>query len=182
MTVTGPALKLQVRDDDEVSEPYKLRRDRDVAAALRAGQHDPRPQRQPLRSPPARSPSLQRPPLGIRQHQRLQPVITHILSAHRGPRATSPLSQALKRNATHVVISKLRTGTLGEAGRVAGLPAPDRSGTRPEGRPVPGLGKRSAPDAVRPSRAARAVPPDERAQPDHGCHPGTWPRVWPRSH
>jgi len=48
-----------------------------VAAALGAGQHDPRPQRQPLRGPAPLRPVLQSPPLGPGQHQRLQPAITH---------------------------------------------------------------------------------------------------------
>jgi hypothetical protein len=57
------------------------RRDRRIAAAFSAGQHHPRPQRQPLRRLPPHGPSLQRPPLSIRQHQRLQPAITHIHAA-----------------------------------------------------------------------------------------------------
>jgi hypothetical protein len=68
------------------------RRHSSVAAALSAGQHDPRPQRQPLRGPPAPGPSLQRPPLGIGQHQPLQPRITHATSRSRaeGPVTTQP--------------------------------------------------------------------------------------------
>jgi hypothetical protein len=40
-------------------------------------------------------------------------------SAHRGPRATSPPGRVLKRNTTHVVTRKLRTGTLAGPGREA---------------------------------------------------------------
>ena len=49
------------------------RGDGDVGAAVRAGQHDPRPQRQPLSGFPPLRPVLQRPPLGPGQHQRLKP-------------------------------------------------------------------------------------------------------------
>ena len=52
-------------------------------AAVRAGQHDPRPQRQPLSGFPPLRPVLQRPPLGLGQHQRLKPVITHTASRPR---------------------------------------------------------------------------------------------------
>ena len=88
------------------------RRDRRIAAAFSAGQHDPRPQRQPLRGLPARDPSLQCPPLGVRQHQRLQPAIPHIPSRPRttGPVTTKPGSE---QDTTHVVMRKLKTGTLG---------------------------------------------------------------------
>ncbi len=55
----------------------------DVGAAVRAGQHDPRPQRQPLGGLPPLRPVLQRPPLGLGQHQRLQPRITHATSRPR---------------------------------------------------------------------------------------------------
>ena len=56
------------------------RGDGDIGRAVRAGQHDPRPQRQPLRGLPPLRPVLQCPPLGFGQHQRLQPVITHTAS------------------------------------------------------------------------------------------------------
>ena len=56
---------------------------RGVAAALGARQHDPRPQRQPLRGLPAPGPVLQPLLLGIGQDQRLQPRITHAISRSR---------------------------------------------------------------------------------------------------
>ncbi len=61
----------------------------DIGPAVRAGQHDPRPQRQPLRGLPPLRPALQRPPLGLRQHQRLQPRITHATSR---PRIRGPVT------------------------------------------------------------------------------------------
>ena len=87
------------------------RRRRGVAAALGAGQHDPGPQRQPLRGLAARGPSLQNPPLGIGQHQRLQPVITHATSRPRpqGPVTIQPGSET-KRDSRGD--QELKTGTL----------------------------------------------------------------------
>ena len=63
------------------------RSDGDIGAAVRAGQHDPRPQRQPLSGLAPLRPVLQRPPLGFGQHQRLQPVITHATSRPRADAA-----------------------------------------------------------------------------------------------
>ena len=83
----------------------------DIGPAVRAGQHDPRPQRQPLRGLPPLRPVLQRPPLGLRQHQRLQPRITHATSRPR-TEAPSPPGCGLRRNTTHVVKEELKTGTL----------------------------------------------------------------------
>src|SRR6266487_1974745 len=59
------------------------RGDGNIGPAVRAGQDDPRPQRQPLRGLPPLRPVLQRPPLGIRQHQRVQPPITNATSRPR---------------------------------------------------------------------------------------------------
>ena len=56
------------------------RRDRGIAVALGARQHDPCPQRQALCGLAPLRPVLQRPPLSIGQRQRLQPVITHATS------------------------------------------------------------------------------------------------------
>src|SRR5262249_12352766 len=70
----GPPLR------DRTPVDPQPRRDRGVAATLGARQHDPRPQRQPLRGPAPLRPVLQHPPLGIGQHQRLQPRITHAIS------------------------------------------------------------------------------------------------------
>ena len=63
------------------------RSDGDIRAAVRAGQHDPRPQRQPLGGLAPLRPVLQRPPLGFGQHERLQPVITHATSRPRADAA-----------------------------------------------------------------------------------------------
>ena len=62
---------------------------RDIGRAVRAGQHDPRPQRQPLSGLAPLRPVLQHPPLGLRQHQRLQPVITHATSRPRAGAAVT---------------------------------------------------------------------------------------------
>jgi hypothetical protein len=63
------------------------RRAGSVAPALRAGQHDPGPESQPLSGPTAPGPVSQNPPLGLGQHQRLQPAITHATSRpHPRPR------------------------------------------------------------------------------------------------
>ena len=59
------------------------RRDGRIVPALSARQHDPRPQRQPLGGLPPPRPVLQHPPLSLRQHQRLQPRITHATSRPR---------------------------------------------------------------------------------------------------
>jgi hypothetical protein len=85
------------------------RRDRDVAAALGAGQHDP-----------ARSASpcavLRRVahPCRIRRsgpdNTSGSSLVSPMPPADRGPRATSPPSRDLRRNATHVVTRETRPG------------------------------------------------------------------------
>ena len=61
---------------------------------------------------------------------------------------------------------------------VAGLSDPDRSDTRAESGPAPGLGKPSAPDAVRPSRAARGRLAGRTGTAGiTGSHPARGPRV-----
>ncbi len=59
---------------------------RNVRPAIRAGQHDPGPQRQPLRGLAPLRPVLQRPPLGPGQHQRLKPRVSHATSRPRAKR------------------------------------------------------------------------------------------------
>ena len=90
------------------------RGDGDIGAAVRAGQHDPRPQRQPLRGLPSLRPVLQRPPLGLRQHHRYQPRITHATSRPQTRRPRHHPGCGLRRNTTHVVKRELKTGTLGQ--------------------------------------------------------------------
>ena len=69
------------------------------------------PQRQPLGGLPPFCPVLQCPPLGLRQHQRLQPRITHAISRPQAAATSSP-SRKLKRKPTHVVTTEHETGTL----------------------------------------------------------------------
>ena len=75
-----------------------------------------RPQRQPLGGLPPLRPVLQRPPLSLRQHRWLQPVITHATSRPRTgrtePRAPKPGPTETK--TPHVVPRQLTTGTLSE--------------------------------------------------------------------
>ena len=66
------------------------RGDGDIGPAVRAGQHDPRPQRLPLRGLPPLRPVLQRPPPGPGQHQRLQRAITHTASTLHEPADRNP--------------------------------------------------------------------------------------------
>jgi hypothetical protein len=68
----------------------RSRGDGDIGAAVRAGQDDPRPQRQPLRGFPPLRPVLRRPPPGLGQHQRLKPAITHTASRPREPASRNP--------------------------------------------------------------------------------------------
>ena len=62
---------------DRVGVHSEPRADQPRAARLGAGQHDPRPQRQPLRRPPPRRQGPQRRPLRLAQLQCLQPRTAH---------------------------------------------------------------------------------------------------------
>jgi hypothetical protein len=82
---------------DRVAVDAEPGRDRDVVAAVGAGQHDPCPLGQALGRAPPLHPVLQRAPLVIRQQHRLQPRVSHAPSRTRpepGEKPSGPGSDA----------------------------------------------------------------------------------------